>query len=106
MRKLTLESLQVESFETTALGQDVRGTVQGHAPLTVGCPGTGPSNCAICQPMTNDLNCQPMTYDLRGCETNPQWDCTYGCTQTADPNVNSCGEVCWINTTDRVCPEG
>ncbi len=100
MRKLKLESLQVESFATTSSSQDMRGTVQGHAPLTVGCPGTGVSDCAICQPMTIDLGCQPPTYDLRGCGvTNPQWDCTYGCTHTCDARVNSCGDVCWIEQT-------
>jgi hypothetical protein len=102
MRKLTLESLQVESFETTAAAQDVRGTVQGHAINTSGCPGTGVSDCAICQPQTIDLNCQPQTYDLRGCGvTNPLYDCTYGCTRnTCDPYFNSCGDVCWIDPDD------
>lgn len=103
MRKLKLESLQVESFETTTAAQDVRGTVQGHAPNTVGCPGTGVSNCAICQPMTFDVYC-PRTLDYRDCGiTNPQFDCTYGCTQTQDPRVNSCGDVCWIEVTNGGC---
>jgi hypothetical protein len=100
MRKLKLESLQVESFETTAGSQGVRGTVQGHAPNTVGCPGgTGVSDCAICQPGTIDLACQPLTYDYRDCGvTNPLYDCTYGCTRnTCDRYVNSCGDVCWID---------
>jgi hypothetical protein len=105
MRKLKLESLQVESFETTAAAPAMRGTVQGHAPNTVGCPGTGVSDCAICQPMTIDLNCQPLTYDLRNCGvTNPLWDCTYGCTRnTCDPHINSCGDVCWIENTAGGC---
>ena len=107
MRKLKLESLQVESFETTASAPAMRGTVQGHAPGTVGCPGTGVSDCAICQPLTIDQGCL-LTIDPRDCgETNPQFDCTYGCTYACSDPRQSCGDVCWADPDQTInCPIG
>lgn len=106
MRKLKLESLQVESFETVARMPEVRGTVQGHRPNTDGCavtiqPGTGVSDCAICQPMSQWIACQP---SVNICRDTEYMDCTYGCTRnTCDARINSCGQYCWIeNSAD--CP--
>jgi transcription elongation factor len=104
MRKLKLESLQVESFETTSRGPQPRGTVQAHAdaaPNSVGCPaGTGVSDCIICQPWSNDIRCQPQTYDVRTCGDTNYLDCTYGCTRL----YNTCGgNYCWIDDNTRGC---
>jgi hypothetical protein len=112
MRKLRLESLQVESFVTTAGDGRERGTVDGHqaAPLTRGCPGTGVSDCVICQPLTVQVGCGPLTYDLR-CGETQYMDCTYGCTFNCSGGRgcsygSGCPDICWIDTTDnsRACP--
>jgi hypothetical protein len=100
MRKLKLESLQVESFETTSTGSHLRGTVQGHGPevKSRGCPdGTGPSNCLECFPVSYDGACEPETYDVKACGDTMYFDCTLGCSQ-----YNTC-EVCWIEKTKRGC---
>jgi hypothetical protein len=59
MRKLKLESLQVESFETTALARQERGTVDAHAkpkpPTTL------------------------QTYNVDICGDTMYFDCTLGC---------------------------
>lgn len=103
MRKLKLESLQVESFETVAPAPQVRGTVQGHRPNTDGCPigpGTGVSDCIICQPFSQ-VGCEA---SINICRDTEWLDCTYGCTRnTCDPRVNSCGEYCWIEVTAGGC---
>lgn len=95
MRKLTLESLQVESFETTADAPHLRGTVQGNAdvaPDTHACPiDTNPSACVVCY-ATDDWNC---TYDVRECGETQYMDCTFGCSQ-----YNSC-QVCWVDDTKK-----
>jgi hypothetical protein len=57
MKKLKLESIAVTSFETCAAEPQERGTVQGRAPGGV-------------KPYPTQLNCGP---------TNPELDCTYGC---------------------------
>lgn len=69
MRKLTLDRLKVESFETTTDAPQGRGTVQGFAP----------------------------TYDPKGCgESNdcptPVLDCSYGCTEFIDTCWGPCTE--------------
>ena len=64
MRKLKLESLQVESFETTAAAPCERGTVEAHG-----------------RPPTID------TYNPDRCGDTMYFDCTLGCSQnTACPN--------------------
>ena len=85
MHKLKLESLQVESFDTTDNGSRLRGTVEAHADVdSRGCPGgTGPSYCVVCY----------ATYDVRQCPETEYMDCTFGCTQ-----ANSCN-VCWVDKT-------
>jgi len=98
MRKLSLESLQVESFATTNAPPQMRGTVQGHAqvPGTTIQPGTGVSECYVCQPWSIDIGCIH-TYDLRDCGETKYMDCTYGCTR-----LNSCGDVCWIEADNTL----
>jgi len=93
MRKLKLESLQVESFETVAAQPEARGTVHGHRPNTDGCPigpGTGVSDCVICQPVSWN-GCESINI----CKDTEYLDCTYGCTYTRDGR-NSC-DICWIS---------
>jgi hypothetical protein len=97
MRKLKLESLHVESFDTTADATRHRGTVDGHAdvaPDTRACPvdtiEPNPSYCVICYPVSYDHRC---TYDPRECGDTNYMDCTFGCSQ-----YNSC-KVCWIEET-------
>jgi hypothetical protein len=72
MRKLKLESLQVESFDTTAAAPAPRGTVQGHDALSEG----GESIC-ICQ-ASDGWECQTWDYEVCG-DTN-YLDCTLVCT--------------------------
>jgi hypothetical protein len=72
MRKLKLESLQVESFDTTPVAPQARGTVDGHAKPTR--PGT------------------LLTYSPADCGETNYMDCTYGCSiNTACPT--GCIEV-------------
>jgi hypothetical protein len=101
MRKLKLESLQVESFETTASARRAGGTVQGHAeaaPDTTGCGGTGPSYCVICQHSVQYV-CEPDTYDVKACGETQYFDCTFGCTQ-----YNSCDpRACWAEENTKRC---
>ncbi|HEY0019589.1 MAG TPA: hypothetical protein VGC13_25020 [Longimicrobium sp.] len=107
MRKLKLESLQVESFETTGPARAARGTVAGHQVVGTGTGGdtggTAVSYCMVCEPWSADYRCDPQTYDMRNCgETNPQFDCTYGCTYACSDPRNSCGDVCWIDPDQTV----
>lgn len=76
MRKLKLESLTVESFDTTTAAPPARGTVQGHdAPVSE----AGESVC-ICQ-VTGNWRCQTDDYEVCG-DTN-YLDCTLACTDFA-----------------------
>jgi hypothetical protein len=64
MRKLKLESLTVESFDTTPVAPHTRGTVDGHA-----------------RPKPIE------TYDVEACGDTQYFDCTFGCSvNTACPN--------------------
>lgn len=64
MRKIKLESLTVESFETTAVPQQPRGTVDAHS-----------------RPKPLE------TYDVEACGDTQYFDCTFGCSvNTACPN--------------------
>jgi hypothetical protein len=105
MRKLKLESLQVESFETVSAMPQTRGTVQGRAPNTEGCaitiqPGTGQSDCYACVPISWNGGCESINI----CRDTEYLDCTFGCTRnTCDPRMNSCGDVCWIEDSYN-CP--
>jgi hypothetical protein len=69
MRKLKLESLQVESFETTGAAPRGRGTVQGAA----------------------DTNDPKVCGASNACPT-PVLDCTYGCTVFIDTCWGPCAE--------------
>ena len=69
MRKLKLESLQVESFETTPAPSLSRGTVQAHA------NDSGESVC-LCL-ASEDWACQTWDYEVCG-DTN-YLDCTLVC---------------------------
>ena len=66
MRKLKLESLAVESFQTTPIAQQGRGTVDAHG-----------------KPKPTTLQ----TYDIEACGDTNYFDCTFGCSvNTACPN--------------------
>jgi len=75
MRKLKLESLNVESFDTTAASCSARGTVQGNDLTGHG----GPSVC-LC-PATEDWACQ--TDSPEACGDTHYLDCTLACTDFA-----------------------
>ena len=77
MRKLKLESLNVESFDTTATAPRSRGTVAGHE-NSAGCGDSGPSVCQVCRSYYDV--CDPGTYDVAACGETQYFDCTYGCT--------------------------
>jgi hypothetical protein len=66
MKKLKLEELTVESFETAADGPRLRGTVDGHAKPTLFITCT----------------CQP---------TDPNMDCTFGCSRDS-----GCPDTCIV----------
>lgn len=90
MRKLKLESLHVESFETTAEAPASRGTVQAHAEAE---PATG-TTCDTREP------CQP-SYDPRTCQGTEDWMCcTLGCTR----NYETCGvDYCYVEDPSKNC---
>ena len=72
MRELKLESLQVESFDTTAAAPPARGTVQAHAD----------SGESVCLCLASDgWECQTWDYEVCG-DTN-YLDCTLACTDFA-----------------------
>jgi hypothetical protein len=74
MRKLKLDSLLVESFDTAAAPYPARGTVQARA-------NTGESAC-YCR---ISHNCQTYDYDVCG-DTN-YLDCTLACSDFASCQV-------------------
>jgi hypothetical protein len=79
MRKLKLESLQVESFDTTTATPPAGGTVRAHDALSEG----GESVC-LCQG-SDDWVCQTWDYEVCG-DTN-YLDCTLVCSyyETCQP---------------------
>lgn len=101
MRKLKLESLQVESFETVARSPRSRGTVQGHVGEGTGGGGTGISGCATCEPVTitYDRDCAPRTYDATHCPPTEYPDCTFQCTYTQERTCD-----CPIGDDSSACP--
>jgi hypothetical protein len=64
MRKLKLESLNVESFDTTASASRLRGTVAGYADTDAG-PDSSMTNCAAC-PYTY-YGCHWSTNEMEAC---------------------------------------
>jgi hypothetical protein len=82
MGKLKLESLRVESFQTTSSPQKDRGTVAAAA------TGTNCYSYDPCEPSRDPNNCAPTDF----------MDCTYGCTRL----YNTCGgNYCWIDKTSN-----
>ncbi len=72
MKKLKLESIDVTSFETCSVRSQERGTVQGRGGV---------------KPFPTQLNCGP---------TNPELDCTYGCSM-----ITGCPDNC-VRFTETV----
>lgn len=72
MRKLKLESLQVESFDTATAAPPARGTVQAHA-------NSGESVC-YCQ-LSGGWECH--TWDYEACGDTNYLDCTLACSDFA-----------------------
>ena len=77
MRKLTLDSLQVESFATSSTLTSGRGTVEAHAEA----PQPG-----VCR---NSSIAPVPTYDVNACDHTEFFDCTFGCSQ-----ISNCNYVC------------
>jgi hypothetical protein len=99
MHKLKLESLHVQSFQTTVAPPATRGTVQAHAKTAEDCIGTfGPQECGA----TNYADCSG------ACSFDCSYqDCTFGCTRDAQvcgaTNYLDCSGNCtWECTTG--CP--
>lgn len=84
MRKLTLDSLHVESFETSVDLHRAGGTVQGHITGSR-CPSYTCASVDVLCPDTFEPACGPTEY----------LDCTFGCTR-----VNTC-DICWIENTSE-----
>jgi hypothetical protein len=77
MRKLKLEALQVESFETTGTAATLRGTVAGNAapaPDTNLAADTEVSYCSECVE-SMDFPCEPNSYEP-SCPLTAGIDCT------------------------------
>ncbi|HST58034.1 MAG TPA: hypothetical protein VLK84_05090 [Longimicrobium sp.] len=104
MRKLKLEALHVDSFETTSAPSRMRGTIQANAEVTGTTvnPGTGVSECVQCHPMTADVGCGPETYNALVCGETRHFDCTFQCSAGCSDKT-SCGDICWVGYTDG-CP--
>ena len=81
MRKLKLESLQVESFETTVIAPRMRGTVQGN-----GDPQPTPPTISI------------ETYDVELCGETRYFDCSLGCPSIAPCDITAFD--CWVTDVD------
>ncbi|WP_420128264.1 hypothetical protein [Longimicrobium sp.] len=105
MRKLTLEALHVESFETTPAAPRLRGTIHGNLDDagTTTQPGTRVSVCAVCEQWTDAPVCGIDTYNVQDCGETNVFDCTLGgCTaNTCDPHFNTCDGYCAIEYTAR-----
>jgi hypothetical protein len=90
MRKLSLESLEVESFVTTGIDPRQRGTVAAHGDIPAYPETTAPVN-----PSPNTGTIGIFTYDARECGETNYMDCTYGCTVRCSYN-SRCVDVCWL----------
>jgi hypothetical protein len=75
MRKLKLDSLVVESFETTSAESRPRGTVAAHIDEPCSTPS---ANCTIVSPYTYNNDCKKTEF----------FDCTFGC--SLDTRCNRC----------------
>ncbi len=95
MRKLKLETLQVESFETTGTAGTLRGTVAGNAaPDAELAADTEVSYCTECI-QSIDLPCEPTDDFGPGCTySNCFGDCSFlGCTADGCTVVTECCAV-------------
>jgi hypothetical protein len=59
MKKLKLEALKVQSFDTAATSEALRGTVAAHIDTTLHCPDSYGGTCIIsgCIPCFSDDPC-------------------------------------------------
>ncbi|HEV3052155.1 MAG TPA: hypothetical protein VGX50_17735 [Longimicrobium sp.] len=79
MKKLRLEDLDVESFDTTRVPEEQRGTVQGHSGGLNSCFCASFANCS------GDSGCHPYTcsesydYTFCGCDTEYDYTCRTQC---------------------------
>ena len=78
MRKLKLESLKVESFDTTAATPSARGTVQAHA--------DSEESVCFCR-VSEGWDCH--TWDYQVCPDTEYLDCTFVCSY-----FESCPATC------------
>jgi len=85
MHKLKLDSLQVDSFETTDVAPRARGTVLGNV--------APPKDTTVVDPFG--------TYDVRRCGETQYFDCTFGCSV----NTN-CIDYCIVQAVSAYCAEG
>lgn len=103
MHKLKLESLRVESFETTWMGVHDQGTVHGNAAAVPTQPNTAvaacsPSVAVACAP-SYDIPCAPSVVVI--CPPPTQvYHCTYGC------SYRSGCDFCWDYGETPNCPTG
>ncbi|HEU0015278.1 MAG TPA: hypothetical protein VFQ45_16440 [Longimicrobium sp.] len=103
MRKLKLESLEVESFATTERGAGLRGTVQAHAEIAPDDnvdPWTDPGTTTI-QPATWNASVCIDTYDVKACGDTKYFDCTFGC--SVDCSRESYCYVCYADDNSAAC---
>lgn len=90
--KLSLEALQVDTFEPDPAAAEVRGTVHAHGPSQY----TAYCQCANA---TNYGSCQATCMDTCGGPT-----CDYPC-QTADTCYLTCRDACGWTYGDVVCKQ-
>ncbi len=59
MKKLKLEGLKVQSFDTAATSEKLRGTVAAHIDTTLHCPDSFGGSCiiSVCIPCDTDVPC-------------------------------------------------
>ncbi|WP_420128268.1 pinensin family lanthipeptide [Longimicrobium sp.] len=108
MHKLKLESLQVQSFETTAAPHQARGTVQAHAKTEHWqCVQSGDSWCACTMDLqacgdTNYLDC---TYSACGVTYPTNCNCSMDSQCACTMDIQACGDTHYLDCTYSVCGE-
>jgi hypothetical protein len=93
MKKLSLalDTLAVETFETTAAELDLRGTVHGHATWQYnGCTAARPCNPSSSPDYTMDNTCQDTC--MYSCPVSCGGSCDYSC--NCPTQRNTCWETC------------
>jgi len=79
--RLSLDSLEVTSFETHAAPRDEAGTVRAHADSEVDCPSAPPQQCITTEPFTGWECTGPICgYTLAitcagGCQSSEEYVC-------------------------------